>query len=178
MYINGGFVLNWVRFQTLSGLPIPKYWSSTSPPLGCRGGGGGQKLTRFWKPRSPWGEKILGTRNITWLRKSTNRGQLRWHNKICEVLHAEPVHRRQRNNNWTRQKRGSLLFLLFRKVISPFRVLNTPLGELILTNEIKCACFTSFYLFYVFCVTRWDMFVFVCFPFLSCHQIPSRPAPF
>ena len=29
--IKGFFVLNWVRFQTLSGLPIPKYWSSTSP---------------------------------------------------------------------------------------------------------------------------------------------------
>ena len=52
------------------------------------------------------------------------------------------------------KKRGSLLFVLFREVISQFRVLNTPLGELILNNEIKCACFTSFYLiFYVFCVT-------------------------
>ena len=107
--------------------------------------------------------------------KSRTVDNCEWHNKICEVLHAELVHRRQRNNTWTRQKRESLLLLLFRKVISPFRVLNTPLAELILNNEIKCACFTSFYLiFYVFCVTRWDMFVFVCFPFLSCHQIPSQ----
>ena len=105
--------------------------------------------------------------------KSRTVDNCEWHNKICEVLHAEPVHRRQRNNTWTRQKRESLLFLLFRKVISPFRVLNTPLAELILNNEIKCSCFTSFYLiYYVFCVTRWDMFVFVCFPFISCARIP------
>ena len=113
--------------------------------------------------------------------KSRTVDNCEWHTKICvsEVLHAEPLHRRQRNNNWTRQKRRSLLFLLFRKVISPFRVLNTPLAELILTNEIKWAVFTSFYLiFYVFCVTRWDMFIFVCFPFLSCRQNPSTPAPF
>ena len=42
-----------------------------------------------------------------------------------------PVHRRQRNNNWTRQKkRQSHLFLLFRKAISPFRVINTPTSSL------------------------------------------------
>ena len=106
--------------------------------------------------------------------KSRTVDNCEWHNKICEVLHAEPVHRRQRNNNWTRQKRGSPLFLLFRKVISPFRVLNTPLAELILNNEIKCACFTSFYLiFYVFWVTRWDMFVFVFFfPFFLATRFP------
>ena len=28
-------------------------------------------------------------------------------------------------------------------------------------------------IFYVFCVTRWDMFVFVCFPFLYCRHIIS-----
>ena len=46
-----------------------------------------------------------------------------------------PVRRRQRNNNWARQKKkqkktGNHLFLLFRKVISSFRVLNTPNLEL------------------------------------------------
>ena len=59
MYINGVFVLNWVRFQTLSGLPIPKYWSSTSPPLGCRGSWGAETNTilKTVKPigrEDPW----------------------------------------------------------------------------------------------------------------------------
>ena len=35
---------------------------------------------------------------------------------ISMLSRVLPVHRRQRNNNWTRQHRGSHLFLLFRKV--------------------------------------------------------------
>ena len=62
MYINGVFVLNWVRFQTLSGLPIPKYWSSTSPPPERWGGWGAETNTilKTEKPlgrEEPWNEE-------------------------------------------------------------------------------------------------------------------------
>ena len=80
--------------------------------------GVGQKLT---KPRSPWGEE----RSLVRRRTSdcdnydgTTRFVRFCSNMLSRVL---PVHRRQRHNNWTRQNRGSHLFLLFRKVISPFR---------------------------------------------------------
>ena len=57
MYINGVFVLNWVRFQTLSGLPIPKHWSSTSPPPGCRGAEGGAETNTILKTEKPLGRE-------------------------------------------------------------------------------------------------------------------------
>jgi len=68
----------------------------------------GQKLTPLWKPRSPWEvERPLELERL----------------RDCDM----PVHRWQRNNNWAREeKTGSHLFLQFRKVISPFHVLNTP----------------------------------------------------
>ena len=66
MYINGVFVLNLVRFQTLSGLPIPKDGSSTSPSPERWGGGGGggaaetNTILKTEKPlrrEDPWNEE-------------------------------------------------------------------------------------------------------------------------
>ena len=175
MYINWVFSLNWVRFQTLSGLPIPKYWSSTFPPQGD--GAETNTILKTEKPlgrEDPWNEEDHVTAKSHEL--STTANDTTRFVRFCMLsrfIEGKEITTGHDKN------RESLLFLLFRKVISPFRVLNTPLAELILNNEIKCACFTSFYLiFYVFCVTRWDMFIFACFPFLSCRQNPNRPAPF
>ena len=58
MYINGVFVLNWIRFQTLSGLPIPKYWSSTFPLRGV--GAETNTILKTEKPlgrEDPWNEE-------------------------------------------------------------------------------------------------------------------------
>ena len=52
MYINGVFVLNWIRFQTLSGLPIPKYWSSTFPLRGV-----GAETNTILKTEKPLGRE-------------------------------------------------------------------------------------------------------------------------
>ena len=79
---------------------------------------GVQKLT---KPRSPWGEE----RSLVLERTSdcdNCDGTTRFVRSCISMLsRVLPVHGRQRHNNWTRQNRGSHLFLLFRKVISPFR---------------------------------------------------------
>ena len=91
---------------------------------------------KLWltKPRSPWGEE----RSLVLERTSdfdNCNGTTRFVRSCISMLsRVLPVHGRQRHNNWTRQYRGSHLFLLFRKVISPFRyfvissfrVLNTP----------------------------------------------------
>ena len=75
---------------------IQLYWLSTSPP--GRGGDMSQKLTSFWKPRRPWGVEILGTsRDLV-----TAICHEPWTTAMGRVL---LVHRRQRNNNWTRQKK-------------------------------------------------------------------------
>ena len=173
MYINGFFVLNWVRFQTLSGSPLPKYWSSTSPAAGVPGGWGAETNTilKTVKPlgrEDPWNEEyhVTTKSHEPWTTANgTTRFVLVRFCMLSRFIEGKEV-------TTGNDKKEGVLFLLFRKVISPIRVLNTPLGELILNNEIKCACFTSFYsIFYVFCLTRWDTFVFVCFPFLSCRQI-------
>ena len=64
-------------------------------------------VTPFWKPRSPWEEE-----EPLELERSRDCGLL--------------VRRRQRNNNWTRQKNRESFVFTIRKVISPFPVLNTP----------------------------------------------------
>ena len=81
-----------------SGWLIPKYLSSIPPP---------PIFTPFWKPRSPWEEE-----EPLELERSRDCGM--------------PVHRRQRNNNWTGQKNRESFVFTVRKVISPFPVLNTP----------------------------------------------------
>ena len=88
------------QVSNLSRWLIPKCWSSTLPPPPP------PIFRPFWKPRSPWEEE-----EPLELERSRDCGM--------------PVHRRQRNNNWTRQKnRDSFLFTI-RKVISPFPVSNT-----------------------------------------------------
>ena len=67
------------------------------------------------KRRVPWNEKD----DVTALSQEQKV-------RFCMLSRVLPVHRGQRVNSWTRQKNaGSHLFLLFRKFISPFRVLNT-----------------------------------------------------
>ena len=75
------------------------------PPLGET------KLTPFWKPRSPWEEeRPLEQERSHDCDKSWTESD---NNKISEALHAEQsiaaVHRRQRNNNWTRQKKQGVI---------------------------------------------------------------------
>ena len=79
---------------------------------------GVQKLT---KPRCPWGEERSLVRE--WTNDCDNcDGTTRFVRSCISMLsRVFPFHGRQRHNNWTRQNRGSHLFLLFRKVISPFR---------------------------------------------------------
>ena len=56
MYNKGFFfILNWVRFQTLSGSLIPKYWSSTPSPGGGGGGGVGAETDTILKTKNPPG---------------------------------------------------------------------------------------------------------------------------
>ena len=77
-----------------------------------------QKLTKPW---SPWGEEGSLVRERT-SDCDNCFGTTRFVRFCISMLsRVLPVHRRQRNNNWTRQNRVSHLFLLFRKVISPFR---------------------------------------------------------
>ena len=71
------------------------------------------------KPRSPWGEERPLVRERT-SDCDNGDGTTRFLRFCISMLsRVLPVHRRQRNNNWTRQNRGSHLFILFRKVISP-----------------------------------------------------------
>ena len=96
--IKGFFVLNWVRFQTSAADLYPNIGRVLPPPPIFR---------PFWKPRSPWEEE-----EPLELERSRDCGML--------------VHRRQRNNNWTRQKNRESFVFTIRKVVSPFPVLNTP----------------------------------------------------
>ena len=76
-------------------------------------------------------------RKITWLQWFTNKKvrtvmaqQHKW--GFAWLSKVLLVHKRQRNNSIqdTTKKTGSHLFLLFRKVILPFHVLNTPLKKM------------------------------------------------
>ena len=96
--IKGFFVLNWVRFQTSAADLYPNIGRVSPPP---------PIFTPFWKPRSPGVEE-----GPLELERSRDCGM--------------PVHRRQRDNNRTRQKNRESFVFTVRKVISPFPVLNTP----------------------------------------------------
>ena len=57
MYINGVFVLNWVRFQTLSDLPIPNIGQVPPPRRGAGGRGGGEETNTILKTVKPMGRE-------------------------------------------------------------------------------------------------------------------------
>ena len=78
-------------------------------------------MAKLTKPRSPWGEeRSLGRERIS--ECDNCDGTTRFVRSCISMLsRVLPVHGRQRHNNWTRQNRASHFFLLFRKVISPFR---------------------------------------------------------
>ena len=57
MYINGVFVLNWVRFPPSAAYLYPNIGQLPPPPPGCRGEGGGAETNTILKTEKPLGRE-------------------------------------------------------------------------------------------------------------------------